>query len=521
MQVTSHRRSATKNDSDADYLTCRVPEHLWGALEPLYKGLPPEIFDVIISHLEPLDLLHLRCTDKAFRALVHGNPVSWRQARENLRTNNPALPVLPPVPKGMSEASFMNIMFRNWMTCNCKELARRRGRLHAPCCRTCLYNRHRSEWPIHYIDLKIKDKEYSFRKQCAAFLDAWIIARERRKVAQAASDKALIQWCFMDIIKRLNAQGCRKDVEWRDTKSVIRASRYSCRPERITPFIWKNKLEPKFMALIEDVRVRRHPEVIAERREEFLRLYKQALTSLHLGMPHLNAIDIAHCPPFTSLMKLIDEAHINQEIRWIPARDFEQAVATAHKNLLGSMDTQLLTLIKDHGLPPTREELTVTRFKCDKCATIVAYPAVLVHSCRRGRDCNAEDQLVLDSKYCWRSDVFILLEASATRRMLRSLPVIQWPEDQPLYICRLCHDEATTFNSNTLPLMTWREAAKHDNHDDWMFVREPASIIFGQIRMEVEVGPQWRRRNVACVTIHGVQYEIQGDEIVHLSEMAE
>ncbi|KAF9018234.1 hypothetical protein BDZ89DRAFT_1165268, partial [Hymenopellis radicata] len=412
---------------------------------------------VILSHLEPFDLLRLSCVNKAFRVLIHSNPGAWRQARENLKTNNLMLPVLPMAPLGMTEASFINLVFNATNMC-CEQsppaTSRRRTGL---------------RWAQCGVIPKLP-REY--KTECNRFVRAWLARAAAEKAARKISDKVAVKERFNDIIERLTLEGCRNDVEWRDTKSLILAHPYSRRPERFTDSVCEKKLKPAILVLFEEGRIERLPEVIAQRREEFLELYARALTFLPRGMPRLNAIDIIHHDPFPSLMRLVEETDVNEEVPWMCLKEFAQVMLAAHQALRGAMDAQLFPLMRDHGLPQTREELALTRFKCDKCATVVAYTGVFAHSCRRGRDVTVERGLEWTRQYRWRSHVFVPREASVTRRLLYS-ELSSTPsggrDDLRLYVCRTCHDR-DAFNENKLLLMTWRGAAEYEIHDDWMFV---------------------------------------------------
>jgi hypothetical protein len=60
--------------------------------------------DQIFSHLEPVDLLHLFRTNKAFHEVLSANNAVWKAARANRGGVPDCMP-------GMSEAEWANLLF--------------------------------------------------------------------------------------------------------------------------------------------------------------------------------------------------------------------------------------------------------------------------------------------------------------------------------------------------------------------------------------------------------------------------
>ncbi|KAJ3556130.1 hypothetical protein NM688_g2194 [Phlebia brevispora] len=76
-----------------------------GSLQNL-PAMPVDILVEILSHLRPLDILHISRTNKAFRKflMARASEFIWKRARENV-------PGLPPCPEDLSEPSYANLAF--------------------------------------------------------------------------------------------------------------------------------------------------------------------------------------------------------------------------------------------------------------------------------------------------------------------------------------------------------------------------------------------------------------------------
>ncbi|KAL1686975.1 hypothetical protein GGG16DRAFT_96389, partial [Schizophyllum commune] len=85
-----------------------------GCLAQLFD-LPPELINEVLSHLHPLDLLHLCRTTKLLRSMLLNRSAAflWRRCMANVpeHPQNPGVPDVPPKPDDLNEPQWANLLY--------------------------------------------------------------------------------------------------------------------------------------------------------------------------------------------------------------------------------------------------------------------------------------------------------------------------------------------------------------------------------------------------------------------------
>ncbi|KAI5900798.1 uncharacterized protein SCHCODRAFT_02608814 [Schizophyllum commune H4-8] len=85
-----------------------------GCLSRLFD-LPPELIDEVLSHLHPIDLLHLCRTTKLLRSMLLNRSTAflWRRCMANVPEHplNPGVPDVPPKPDDLNEPQWANLLY--------------------------------------------------------------------------------------------------------------------------------------------------------------------------------------------------------------------------------------------------------------------------------------------------------------------------------------------------------------------------------------------------------------------------
>ncbi|KAL1761215.1 hypothetical protein FB107DRAFT_286216 [Schizophyllum commune] len=85
-----------------------------GCLAQLFD-LPPELINEVLSHLHPLDLLHLCRTTKLLRSMLLNRSAAflWRRCMANVpfHPRNPGVPDVPPKPDDLNEPQWANLLY--------------------------------------------------------------------------------------------------------------------------------------------------------------------------------------------------------------------------------------------------------------------------------------------------------------------------------------------------------------------------------------------------------------------------
>ncbi|KAF9018224.1 hypothetical protein BDZ89DRAFT_353103 [Hymenopellis radicata] len=436
-----------------------------------------------------------------------------------LRNIAPALP-------GLSEAAYVNILFS--MRCSqCSEIReldwRIRWGYHVPLCKKqCART---SKWPEKlrsFNSIMGSDELESFQAR-ESFVRAWA----ERMAPKIQAERLARKHRFDFIIEKLCATGWQKDLDFRSTKSKLRHLPIVRQSGILTEQAWE-EIKPEVLTFMEERRTKRI-DVTLKRLKKFLEMYKVATAILPASTSRLNPIDIVSAWTFS---ERIFETDINKTVQWPGASEFNKDVASANEAILGIMQDRLLRLMDERGLSrnPMRrpeEQLESVRFKCTSCSMGLVYPAVLTHSCGAQRYQRAhvvkggegEDDVIeysLQRKCRWRGDDFVAIAPSPTRKLLARVGAAK----EAMYVCRTCHvdsrSESPFGSEERLRVLNWQEAAAHKHHDDWFAVNGRSSIAFAQKR--IEVGKQQMGRDFDG-TIHGVQYELVGDEVLNLREV--
>ncbi|KAF8908286.1 hypothetical protein CPB85DRAFT_795616 [Mucidula mucida] len=460
LQPPTKRRRMERDDKQD---TSRKPNHPCDSL----GCLPKDILNMIMSHLDPLDLLRVSCLQTKFRHIVQEDPSLWDTARENFMAVNPSFETLLPTLPGLSEAAYINLLFG--MQCSRCSATRKldwriRWGYHVLRCENCARMEHWAD-EIRALESTMGSDELESFQARELFVLAW--AEQMAPTIEAERDARKRR--FNLIIDKLCAAGWKKELVG-STKSKLRRLPIVRQSKILTEQAW-NKIKLEVLAFMEGRRAKRI-DVTTKRLKKFLELYKEATATLPASTPRLNAIDIASAWTFSGP---IYETDIEKEVQWPCAEAFNKDVASANEAMLGMMQDRLLKLMDERGLSrdpmqTPEEQLVSVRFKCTSCSKGLVYPAVLTHSCGARRYQRARvvkggeggDDVIeysLQRKCRWRGDDFVAVAPSPTRKLLARVEAAK----KAMYICRTCHMDSRSddpfWSEERLGVLNRQEAA--------------------------------------------------------------
>ncbi|TFK34841.1 hypothetical protein BDQ12DRAFT_688937 [Crucibulum laeve] len=391
-----------------------------------FADMPLEILFEKFIYLEPIDLLRLARTTKAFRNILMHQPTArkfWKQARLNLG--------VPECPEDLSEPQYANLAFDD----HCHYCLASNAILvvwlsRVRCCTRCGYeafiptgrvssdvrsvvpyttelppgsNKAGTNAPYQkmyclesakclskaFLQLSTGERkqwqadraeELKKREEHAAKFQTWQLQRASQ---QRLEEARLERERYDAIVLRLTALGWGDEIKVMD-QYILRNHYQVHQPKPLTESVWTD-IKHILVELMEEVKAERlerlHCAVVRKRCSVMTEIYKNFVASqpLHTVIPGFT--DVVLMDPFRTI---IEDTPVDEEVTEENFNIAETELPDLAKDWRHARDAELLSML--HASPSVGSgsaldslHLATTLFKCKHVGQPVSYPRILVH----------------------------------------------------------------------------------------------------------------------------------------------